>query len=150
MADATITDEELAELVRRTEEAAAAYMRGDVDRYLELTRHAPGFTLMKPLGGPPERYDDRSESVRASAGTFAEGEATLEVAQAHAWGDTVVLVVVERQHGRVAGLPDQDLSVRVTLVLRRDADAGWRLVHRHADPLVRPIGLEQVAALTRG
>jgi hypothetical protein len=67
MADGSIPDEELAELVRRTEDATSAYMRGDMDHYLALTRHARGYTLMNPFGGAPARYDDRSESVAAGA-----------------------------------------------------------------------------------
>jgi hypothetical protein len=149
VADAGITDEELAELVQHTEEATSAYMRGDMDRYLELTRHARGFTLTNPLGGTPVRYEDRAESVKASAGYFKAGAAKLELVQAHTWGDTVVLVMIERQHGQVGGLPDQDWPLRVTQVYRRD-DAGWQLVHRHADPLVHAIDLEQAAALVRG
>lgn len=35
--DDPIADDELAELVGRTAEAAAAYMRGDIDTYLELS-----------------------------------------------------------------------------------------------------------------
>jgi hypothetical protein len=149
MADAGITDEELARLVRRTADAASAFIRGDMGRYLELTRHARGYTLTQPLGGAPTRYDDRAESVKESASYFEAGEAELELVQAHAWGDTVVLVMIERQHGRVGGLPDQDWSLRVTQVFRRDG-ADWQLVHRHADPLVHAIGLEQAAALARG
>jgi ketosteroid isomerase-like protein len=53
------------------------------------------------------------------------------------------------QHGLVGGLPEQDWSLRVTLVFRRD-DGAWRLLHRHADPLVHGISLEQTAALARG
>ena len=64
-------------------------------------------------------------------------------------GDLVVLVVIERQHGRVGGLPDQDLSLRVTWVFRREGWE-WRQVHRHADPLVHGISFEQLAALARG
>ena len=149
MAHGNVTDEELAELVQRTEEAAAVWMRGDMDRYLALTHHAPGLTLMNPLGGAAARYDDRIESVRAAASYFRAGEAKLERVEAHAWGDTVVLAMIERQHGQVGGLPDQDWSLRVTHVYRR-AGSGWHLVHRHADPLVRPIDLEQVGALARG
>ncbi|WP_346659736.1 hypothetical protein [Bradyrhizobium sp. 200] len=41
----------------------------------------------------------------------------------------------------------RDWSLRVTQVYRRQG-AEWWLVHRHADPLVRHIGL--AAALARG
>jgi hypothetical protein len=37
----------------------------------------------------------------------------------------------------------------VTLVYRREGTA-WRLVHRHADPLVHGMSLEQAAAIARG
>ena len=148
MAEDTISDEELAELVRRTEEATSAFMRGDMDRYLELTTHARGYTLMNPLGGPPQRYEDRTESLREAAAYFQNGEAKLELADAHVWGDTVVLLMIERQHGEVGGLPDQDWPLRVTQIYRRDG-SDWQLVHRHADPLVRTIELQEAAALAR-
>jgi ketosteroid isomerase-like protein len=148
MAERTISDEELAELVARIEEATTAFMCGDMDRYLELTSHVRGYTLMNPFGGPPKRYEDRTESVRASADYFQGGEARLEVAEVHAWDDTLVLVMIERQHAQVGGLPAQDWPLRVTQVYRRDG-ADWRIVHRHADPLVQTIDLEEAAALAR-
>ena len=149
MTDGRITDEELAELVQRTEEATGAFMRGDMDRYLALTPHARGFTLMNPFGGAPAGYEDRAESLRAAASYFRGGEAQLEIAHVHAWGDTVVLVMIERQHGEVGGLPDQDWPLRVTQIYRRDG-SDWLVVHRHADPLVHAVGLERAAALARG
>ena len=149
MTEATISDEELAELVHRTEVATTHFMRGEMDRYLELTEHADGYTLMNPFGGPPTRYEDRTESLRAAADYFRGGEAKLEVAEAHAWGDTLVLVMIERQHGEVGGLPDQDWPLRVTQIYRREG-SDWLLVHRHADPLTHGISLEQAAALARG
>ena len=120
-----------------------------MSRYLELTPHARGFTLMNPFGGVPTRYDNRAESLAKVAGYFKGGEAKLELVQAHASGDIVVLVMLERQHGEIGGLPDQDWSLHLTQVYRRE-DSEWRLVHRHADPLVKSIGLEQAAAIARG
>ena len=149
MEDAATTDEPLTELVGRTEEAASAWMRGEMDRYLALTHHARGFTLMDPSGGPARRFDDRAEGFQGWKSSFAGGEAKLEHVETHVWGDTVVLVMIERQHGQVGGLPDQDLSLRVTHVYRREG-SDWLLVHRHADPLVHTIDMEQLGGLARG
>ncbi len=38
-------------------------------------------------------------------------------------GDLAVLVVIERQHGTIGGLPEQDWSLRVTWVFRRTAES---------------------------
>jgi ketosteroid isomerase-like protein len=105
---------------------------------------------MAPSGGEPRRgFDASDQALEALARYFRGGEAELQVFQSYASGDMVVLVVIERQHGEVGGLPDQDLSLRVTLVFRRDGSE-WRLVHRHADPLVRGISQELMAAIARG
>jgi ketosteroid isomerase-like protein len=149
MAPGSITDEELAELVQRTEEATSAFMRGDMHRYLALTPHARGFLLMNPFGGEPTRYEDRSESLLKAADYFKAGEAQLDVVQTYASGDLVVLVMIERQHGGEGGLPDQEWPLQVTQIYRRDGSE-WLIVHRHADPLVHRISLEQAALLARG
>ena len=63
MAHRNVTNEELAELIRRTAEAAKTYIRGDMRRYLSLITHADDYTLMAPFGG-----DRRTASThRASA-----------------------------------------------------------------------------------
>jgi len=151
MAHGEITDEELAELVERVREATGALMQGDVRRYLGLVNHAPDYTLMPPTGGPTRRgFDSSRAAVGGLEQTFAAGgDGDLELEQQYASGNLAVLVGVERQHGRVAGLPVQDWPLRVTLVFRRD-DADWQLVHRHADALVHPITMEQLSLLARG
>jgi ketosteroid isomerase-like protein len=146
MADRTSTDQAVIELVGRTEEAASAWMRGDMDRYLALTHHARGFTLMDPSGGSARRFEDRAAGFKSWESPFANGEARLEHVETHAWGDTAVLVMIERQHGEVGALPDQDWSMRVTHVYRREGSS-WMLVHRHADPLVHKIDMQQLSAL---
>jgi ketosteroid isomerase-like protein len=146
-----ITDDDLGKLVERVRDAAGALMRGDVRRYFALVNEAPDYTLMPPTGGPTRHGPGSSSaSVEELEEFFAGGgEADLELEQSYAAGDLVVLVGVERQHGTVGGLPDQDWSLRVTLVLRREG-SDWRLVHRHADALVQPISMEQLSLLARG
>ncbi len=150
MTPSTVTDTELASLIQRTTEAAKAIIRGDIHHYLTLIRHADDYTLMAPFGGDVTRGFDRSpERLESIAGFFQNGEAELDVVQTYTSCDLVVLVAIERQHGEVGGRPDQDCSLRVTLVFRRDGPE-WRLVHRHADPLVHSISFEQLATLARG
>jgi len=125
-------------------------MQGDVRRYFSLVNEAPDFTLMPPTGGQTRHGPDTSPaSIEALEGFFAGGEADFEVEQWYASGELAVLVGVERQHGTVGGLPDQDWSLRVTLVFRREG-SDWRLVHRHADALVHPISMEHLSLLARG
>jgi len=150
MEPSTPADDELAELVGRAAEAASALIRGDVREYFALLPHADDYILMMPFGGEPRRGVDLSdETLDALAAYFQGGEAEFDVIQSYTSPGLVVLVVIERQHGKIGALPDQDLSLRVTLVFRRD-EGEWRLAHRHADPLVHPISEELLGALLRG
>jgi ketosteroid isomerase-like protein len=151
VARSEITESDLGQLVERVQEAAGALIQGDVRRYFALVNEAPDYTLMPPTGGPTRHGPDTSAASIAALEEFfaGAGEADFEIEQSYASGDLVVLVGVERQHGRVGGLPDQDWSLRVTLVLRREG-SDWRLVHRHADALVHPISMDQLSVLARG
>jgi ketosteroid isomerase-like protein len=149
--NSTVTDEEMAALVRRVTEAADALIRGDVRAYVARIKHADDYTLMSPYGGDTVRgFDESDDALDALARFFRGGEATVDVVETYASGDLAVLVVVERQHGVVGDLPEQDWSLRVTWVFRRVAASEWELVHRHADALVHAIDHAQLGALARG
>jgi len=106
---------------------------------------------MSPYGGEPIRgFDESPETLAALAQFFRGGQATVEVVETYISGDLAVLVVIERQHGIVGDLPQQDWSLRVTWVFRRTAGSDWELVHRHADALVHAIDHEQLGAMARG
>src|SRR5215471_3305006 len=128
MTPGNVSDQELADLIGRAAGAASAIIRGDIRGYFSLLPHADDYTLMAPFGGEPRRGVDTSpEALNALAAYFQGGEAEFDVLQSYASPELVVLVVIERQHGKVGGLPEQDLSLRVTLVFRRD-ESEWRLV----------------------
>ena len=147
----TVTDEELAALVQRITEATQALIAGDAKGYAALIKHANDYTLMSPYGGDVVRgFDDSDAALDGMAQFFRGGEATVEVVETYTSGDLAVLVVIERQHGTVGNLPEQDWSLRVTWVFRRTAELDWELVHRHADALVHPIDHDRLGVLARG
>jgi ketosteroid isomerase-like protein len=145
-----VTDDDLNELVERVRDATRALIQGDVRGYFALVDEAPDYTLMPPTGGPTRHGSDVSpETIEALEAFFAgDGDGSFELEQSYASGDLAVLVGVERQRGTVAGI-DQDWSLRVTLVFRRE-QSRWRLAHRHADALVHPIDMEHLSRLARG
>ena len=149
-AEPPITDADLAALVATMDEAAAAYIDGDIEHYLSMFDHGDDYTLMPPYGGPTVRGFERTdEGLAATKAFFASGEGRFDCQQTYASGDLAVLVGVERQHGLVGGFPDQDWSLRVTLVFRRRGADRWELVHRHADALVDEIPFDRFADLAR-
>lgn len=150
-------DMDIAALVTRSADSNRALMRGDIEAYRALVSFADDFTLMSPFGGTPSKGTDYTPEKMAALGRFfRNGSHAQELVQAYASDGMVVLAIIERSHVEVGGLPAQDWALRVTLVYRRDGGTGgggkdneWRLVHRHADPLVAGIGLEESAALAR-
>lgn len=139
----------VAQLAARAERANAAFISGDMHRWYELIGPvADDFTLMQPLGGVSRGFDSSPAHLDQLARTFTRGEATFELEQSYASRDMTVLVFIERQRAVIAGLPEQDWSLRVTQVWRRRGEA-WELAHRHADPLVNKIAMDRTAELAR-
>lgn len=136
-------------LAAASEAAHSALMAGDVDTYLAKLTLADDFTLMSPFGGTVGRGPHTRDRLDAIGKVFRKGSMRQEIVETYAVADMVVLAVIEHNHGEVGGLPAQDWPLRVTLVYRRD-EGEWKLVHRHADPLVKGITLAQSAALARG
>jgi ketosteroid isomerase-like protein len=141
--------DEIPVLLRRATEANSALLRGDIYGYLTMVSHSADYTLMTPFGGLTRGFDYSNERLEEIGRFFESGEGELELVQSYVSGDLVVLVLIEHQHAAVGGLPDQDWSLRVTHVYRREG-AEWRVVHRHADPLVKKVTLEEAAVLARG
>ena len=84
-----------AALIARAAEKNAAFMRGDMQRWAELVRFAPDFTLMQPFGGPVSHGFDKSPYLLAEMSRyFRNGKTQLEVAQTYSSNDLLVLVMI--------------------------------------------------------
>lgn len=138
------------ELFARSAEGQAALMRGDARRYFEIVPIAADFTLMSPFGGTPSHGAYSPQQIDGIGAFFRNGRFAQDLVAQYETADMIVLAVIEHAIAvEVGGLAAQDWDLRVTLVYRRDAE-GWRLVHRHADPLAAGVGIKTSAALGRG
>jgi ketosteroid isomerase-like protein len=149
LASTASADTGIADLIRESEAANQALMRGDGQRYFSMIRIAEDFTLMSPFGGKPSKGTYTPERIEDIGKFFKNGTLRQEVVETYVTADMAVLAVIEHANVEVGGLPAQDWALRVTLVYRRERGQ-WHLVHRHADPLANGISLEQAAALGRG
>ena len=108
-AEPPITDADLAALVATMDEAAAAYIDGEIEHYLSLFDHGDDYTLMPPYGGPTVRGFERTdEGLAATKAFFASGEGRFDCQQTYASGDLAVLVGVERQRRTSASREEGD------------------------------------------
>lgn len=143
-------DSDVAALVARAATAHERLMRGDIAGYRQAIEVTPDFLLMDPFGGRPSGAPKSDAHWNRIGRFFRDGDAaSFELVGAYRSADLIVLVANERAHVAVGSLAAQDWSLRVTLVFRRE-DGAWRLAHRHADPLVRGVSLEEAARITLG
>ena len=150
MGSTATTTTALDDLLSTIGEATAAYIGGDIERYFELLDHGDEYTLMPPYGGPTRHgFTMTDEGLAETKRFFAGGSGVFELEGCWCAGDLAVVAGIERQHGVVGGLPEQDWSLRVTLVLHRRGER-WEMLHRHADGLVQEIPFELFANIARG
>lgn len=143
-------DDIISDLLLLSERSNAALMQGDYTTYTSLLKLSDDFSLMSPFGGEPSFGPEYTpERIERMAAFFRNGQLSTETVATYASDDMVVIAYIERIHVEVGGLPAQDWDLRVTLVYRRAGET-WELVHRHADPLVAALSLDQAAELGRG
>lgn len=146
----TATERTATSLAARAGAAHSALMQGDLDKYFEAIKISDEMLLMTPFGGRPTRGHELSPEKWANVAKFFRNgrESTFDLLHAYESDDLVVLAALEKTVAEVGGLAPQAWALRVTLVFRKEGD-DWHLVHRHADPLVDSISLQQAAELAR-
>ena len=131
-------------------EANAALMKGDAKTWHKLMPISEDGVLMSPFGGKPSRFADYTpERIERMGRFFRNGDFRQEVVQSFATDDMIVLATIERANVEVGGLPAQDWALRVTSVFEK-RDGRWVLAHRHADPFVEDVSLQESARIARG
>lgn len=132
---------QLSDAVEASHIALAAIIKGDVEPFLALYSDAEDICIGNPFGPFAVGRDGTRAAGTRAAGNYSDGEiAGFDRVATYAADDLACVVEVERFSARLAGAPERaSVALRVTSLYRHEA-GGWRLVHRHADPInaVRP------------
>ena len=123
------------QFMKRREEAARAFVRGDVARLGRIVARVSPATFFGPQGGYEQGPDHVYSIYERDAARFTSGNTSLEILQMAASDDIAYWVGFQQAMARLDGSTEKiPLNLRVTEVFRREGDE-WKLVHRHADSL---------------
>jgi ketosteroid isomerase-like protein len=127
-------------------QSVAAFIQGDPDVQKPLWSRRDDVTLANPFGPPAKGFDAVCQVMDSAALQISEGEGyTFDTI---AWVETADLayeVGIERNRAKLGDAAEKiPISLRVTTVFRREDD-GWKIVHRHADPITTPRPTQSVA-----
>ncbi len=132
---------QLSEAIEASHHALAAIINGDVEPFLALYSDADDITIGNPFGPFAVGRDATRAAGSRAASNYSDGEIVgFDPIATHATDTLACVVEVERFSVRLANAPDpSSAALRVTSLYRHEAN-GWRLVHRHADPIneIRP------------
>lgn len=138
---------ELSEAIEASHQALAAIIRGDVEQFLALYSDADDISIGNPFGPFAVGRDGTRTAGSRAASNYSDGEIVgFDHVATYASDDLACVVEVEQFSVRLAGAPElASVALRVTSLYRNEPD-GWRLVHRHADPITAVRPAESVAS----
>jgi ketosteroid isomerase-like protein len=125
------------QFMQQRDQAARAYVRGDATPLVRIVARMGDATFYAPRGGYIQGADEVFSTYERDATAFAPGgESSFEVLQIGASDGLAYWVGFQRATAHMYGSTEAvEFNLRVTEVFRREGD-DWKLVHRHADPLI--------------
>jgi ketosteroid isomerase-like protein len=138
---------DLAQAIEQNHRALDAFLKGDAEPLKALYSRRDDVTLANPFGPPVRGWSQVAQTMERAASNYRDGRATgFERVSDYATADLAYTVEVERYVSKVGGAADlASVAVRVTTIFRREDD-GWRIIHRHADPITSTRSPDSVLA----
>jgi ketosteroid isomerase-like protein len=119
--------------------------KGDASAFFELYSHDDDATLANPFGPPARGRSEIEEAGQRAAANYRDGRAIgFENFATYVTADLAYTLEIERFEAKVGGSDGvTPVALRVTSIFRPEKD-GWKLVHRHADPITAPQSAQSV------
>lgn len=129
---------EFSSFLQAWEEAQEAIINGDSTKWKANASHGADATIFGGFGGFEKGWDEVGSRYDWAASQFQASGATkaVEYLSKGESGDLAFTVSIERSQVKTgAGAEGSELALRVTQIFRRE-NGSWKLLHRHADPMV--------------
>jgi hypothetical protein len=128
--------DDLEQAIQQMRAATKEFINGDPEPWKALCSHADDATLFGGWGGHERGWAELGPRYDWAAARFAGGEMVFEELARYATADLACTIHFERMQARLTGSDETvPINLRVNHIYRRE-EAGWKLVHRHADALV--------------
>jgi ketosteroid isomerase-like protein len=137
--------DDLDAVIENSHRAVDAFMRGDPAPLQALYSQRDDVTLANPFGPAQSGWPQVRETMARAAEHYRDGRALgFEQIAMYVTPDLACIHELERFEAKVGGGDElTSFSLRCTTVFRREED-GWKIVHRHADPIAAPRPAESV------
>jgi len=125
----------------KVSEAEAELFRGRPEALKALWTRASDVTLFGVSGGGGEHgWDQVGARLDWTSTQYSNGSLTIERIASYVSGNLGYVVQLENVRFKVPGHAEESLlQIRATWIFRRERD-GWRIIHRHADSLIKRQG----------
>jgi ketosteroid isomerase-like protein len=134
------------ELIEQFNLAQGELLKGNVEPMNDLFSHGEDVTLHNPLSPPAHGWERVAATMERAASQFRDGDiVAIENQEKHVTPELAYVVRVERAKAKVGGSEDiiAPIALRVTMIFRPE-EGEWKIVHRHADPIITPQPAESV------
>jgi len=121
--------------------AEAELFRGRPESLKALWSRASDVTLFGVSGGSGEHgWEEVGPRLDWTNTQYSDGTLTVERIASHVDGNLGYVVQREKVRFKIPGQTQESiLEIRATWIFQRERD-GWRIIHRHADSLMRRRG----------
>jgi ketosteroid isomerase-like protein len=133
------------ELIEQFHLASDEFLKGNPEPVNKLWSRREDVTLANPFGPPVRGWDEVAKVTEHAASQVRDGElVSVEIVAKHITAELAYVVEIERPKAKIGRSEDiTPFALRVTMIFRPE-DGGWKIVHRHADPITTPQPAESV------
>jgi ketosteroid isomerase-like protein len=116
--------------------ALDAFFKGDPNPVKPLFSRRDDVSLANPFAPPRRGWTEVEQAMERAAANYRDGGVIgFEEVSKYVTPELAYIVEIERYQAKVGGSDEvTPVSLRCTTVFRREDD-GWKIVHRHADPI---------------